>query len=552
MKRSPPPRGHFLIGFVATLGFAVAGLLLYAAYLLYFQEPPVAPPPPRRASAVRPTLGGRAVISSGGPGELSAQDRQALLASQSAHKRNQILVVDAYLQILGRYPNAREQAAWLPIDSPAAKTLAQLRKSGQDDEVISRHISGQLLESAASARFPSLRKVARADSTGDDAGVIAALLARALGADLGTGDEGTLIRQLQRTYGLAEDEPTPLASVTAMLRDLTGSSDVTEHFLEEGTPLEVEVEAIRTVLRTGRLVVISGADAPTHGRLVLAVGHDAQGTILVRDPRGRMPERAGTSMLKAFLTRPGLVGAAGTPGLWIELPARRGRCRPNVQLAGLPTGLDSLVLGGEGGLTGTIPGAQVNLTSIRIPEGEHTVKGTLSLTAEQIDRILAEGKSPAVGSGDSFVKWGRHYNIDPAWALAFFRRESWYGAHKRWVGRISDTQTSRNIGNIRYTGRPSPQRVPQYREFNGFRAYERWDDGIHDWFRLLAHDPNYAALHTVERILPIYAPSFENDTDNYLRDVVAWVTAWRGENRVALSTQQVRPAAALQTPDCDD
>ncbi len=385
LKRSPPPRGHFLLGFVATLGFAVAGLLLYAAYLLYFQEPAAPPAPPRPAPSTRPISGGRAVISSGGPDERTAQDRKAILASQSAQKRNQILVVDAYLQILGRYPNAREQAAWLPPDSPGGKTLAELRKSGQDDEVIARHISGQLLESAASARFPSLRRAAPADGMGDDAGAIAALLARALGADLGVGDDTALIRQLQRTYGLTEGQTTPIPSLTAVLRDLTGSSDVTEHFLEEGTPLEVEVEAIRTVLRTGRLVVISGADAPTHGRLVLAVGHDAQGNILVRDPRGRMPERVGTPMLKAFLTRPGLVGAQGSPGLWIELPARRGRCRPQVQLAGLPTGLDSLVLGGEGGLTGTIPGAQVNLTSVRIPDGEHSMKGTLSLTAEQID-----------------------------------------------------------------------------------------------------------------------------------------------------------------------
>jgi len=540
------------MGFAATLGFAVAGVLLYGAYLLYFQEPQIAPEPARRPAPLRPVSGGRAVLSSGGREDLSAQEKKAILASQSAEKRNQIIVVDAYLQILGRYPNAREQAAWLPLDSPGGKTLAELRRSGQDDEVIARHVTGQLLESAASARFPRLGKPLRPGSVGDDAGSIAALLARAFGADLGVGDEAARVRQLERTYGLPADGTTPLDSLTAMLRDLSASSDVTEHFIEERTPLEVELEAIRAVLRHGRLVVISGADSSTHGRLVLAVGFDAQGNLLVRDPQGRMPERVGTPMLKAFLTRPGLVGAQGTPGLWIELPARRGRCRPSIQMAGLPAGLDGLVLGEESGLTGTIPGAQVNLTAVRVPAGEHTVKGTLSLTAEQIDRILEAGKSPAAGSGASFIKWGRHYNIDPAWALAFFRRESWYGAHKRWVGRISDTQTSRNIGNIRYTGRPNPQRVPLYGEFNGFRAYDSWDDGIHDWFRLLAQDSNYASLHTVERILPIYAPSFENDTDNYLRDVVTWVTAWRAENKVALASSPVRPALAVGHSDCEE
>lgn len=258
-------------------------------------------------------------------------------------------------------------------------------------------------------------------------------------------------------------------------------------------------------------------------------------------------------MVKAFLQRPGLLGADGTPGSWIDLPARRGRCAPEVKLAGLPQGLEALVLeSGEGGLTAVIPGAQVNLTRLRIPEGQHTVKGSLSLTAAQIDRILEEGKSPAAGNGEAFVRWGRHYNIDPAWAVAFFRRESWYGAHPRWVGQMGGGRTSRNIGNIRYRAKPNPDRVPQFGEFNGFRAYASWEDGIHDFFKLLAQDSNYAGLHTVERILPIYAPSFENDTDHYIRDVISWVARWRAENRVSLAGRRVQPAvAAAPSSDCE-
>lgn len=36
-------RGHFLTGFVVTLGFAMAAILLYAAYVLYVEEPAPVP-----------------------------------------------------------------------------------------------------------------------------------------------------------------------------------------------------------------------------------------------------------------------------------------------------------------------------------------------------------------------------------------------------------------------------------------------------------------------------------------------------------------------------
>jgi hypothetical protein len=198
------------------------------------------------------------------------------------------------------------------------------------------------------------------------------------------------------------------------------------------------------------------------------------------------------------------------------------------------------------GETGVLPGAQVNLTPLRIPAGEHSLRGTMSITAGQIDDILEEARSPAAGMGSTFVRWGQYYNVDPIYALAFFRRESVFGTHPRWVGRKGGGASTKNIGNIRYVSRPNPQRDPQYGEFNGFRDYRSWADGVHDWFKLIAQDANYAGLHTVERILPRYAPVTENDTGNYIRDVIRWVTEWRGRSRQQGEVQVA--AAQLPTP----
>jgi hypothetical protein len=229
------------------------------------------------------------------------------------------------------------------------------------------------------------------------------------------------------------------------------------------------------------------------------------------------------------------VAVAG--GVWLDVPARP---RPAAATAaGHPAALASfsqprLIPSDQGlpGFTGIIQGAQANLTRLRIPPGQHTMRGTMSATAEQIDAVLAAAHSPAAGSGKAFVKWGQYYNLDPIYALAFFKHESWFGTHPRWVGQMGDGKTTKNIGNIRYFAAPDPEREPQFTGFNGFRAYRTWEDGIQDWFKLLAFDSHYAGLHTVEAVLPIYAPSFENDTGLYVRDVNQFVETLRGQAQV--------------------
>ena len=146
--------------------------------------------------------------------------------------------------------------------------------------------------------------------------------------------------------------------------------------------------------------------------------------------------------------------------------------------------------------------------------------GPPSLTAAQIDRLLASWQSPAAGTGAAWVAYGVQYGIDPAYALAFFIHESGAGTAPGWAGRKPDGGTTHNIGNIICAG---------YRRCYGrFRDYASWEEGIADWYRLIAVEyVAWRGVHTVEEIVPIYAPAVENNVQAYIDAVNRLVAAWR-------------------------
>lgn len=154
------------------------------------------------------------------------------------------------------------------------------------------------------------------------------------------------------------------------------------------------------------------------------------------------------------------------------------------------------------------------------PDGQHSVLGPPSISAQQIDRILAEWQSPAAGTGAAWVELGVRYGIDPAYALAFFIHESGAGTAPGWAGRKPDGGTTHNVGNIICAG---------YRTCYGrFRDYASWEEGIEDWYRLIAVEyVQWRGVHTVEEIVPIYAPSFENNVPAYIGTVNRLVAEWR-------------------------
>jgi cell wall-associated NlpC family hydrolase len=157
-----------------------------------------------------------------------------------------------------------------------------------------------------------------------------------------------------------------------------------------------------------------------------------------------------------------------------------------------------------------------------------SVTGPASVSAAQIDSILAANSSPAAGHGATFVAMGARYGIDPVFALAFFAYESTFGRDP--FHRLPDGSHTHNIGNI--TCSPN---------WNGpckgrFRIYASWEQGIEDWFRLIRRAYVDAGYTTIDTIIPRYAPPFENTTDLYLSVTRARVSAWRAASTVQAAT----------------
>jgi hypothetical protein len=157
------------------------------------------------------------------------------------------------------------------------------------------------------------------------------------------------------------------------------------------------------------------------------------------------------------------------------------------------------------------------------PVGETSIVQPPSMTSDQIDSVLSSYGSPAAGSGQDFYNLGVEYGIDPAYALAFFIHESSAGTNAGWAGIKPDGTTTHNIGNIICAGYPTC--------YNRFRDYPSWSAGIDDWYKLIATEyVNGRGAFTVEQIIPVYAPAFENNVPGYIQAVNALVDGWRQGN----------------------
>lgn len=144
----------------------------------------------------------------------------------------------------------------------------------------------------------------------------------------------------------------------------------------------------------------------------------------------------------------------------------------------------------------------------------YSVVGKPSINAEFINRVLVLYNSPAAGKGQALYDDGVKYGIDPVYALAFFMHESRFGT----TGVATFTHS---LGNIRAT--------TGYVQYEGYRMYRTWEEGFTDWYRLIAKQ--YVAqwgLSTVDQIVPVYAPSSDNnDVAAYIAAVKQAVDTWR-------------------------
>ena len=152
--------------------------------------------------------------------------------------------------------------------------------------------------------------------------------------------------------------------------------------------------------------------------------------------------------------------------------------------------------------------------SLPLDNHTDTVLGLPTITAEKIDSVLKSYNSPAQGTGQIFYNLGLKYDIDPAYALAFFIHES--SAGTQGVAKVT-----KSIGNIRAT--------VGYDSYQGFRKYSSWESGIEDWYKLIKElYIDGWKLSKVENIIPVYAPVEDNnDTRAYIQQVNNLVASWR-------------------------
>lgn len=166
-------------------------------------------------------------------------------------------------------------------------------------------------------------------------------------------------------------------------------------------------------------------------------------------------------------------------------------------------------------ILGVVPGVQIdrNLTNI----SDTTIKGPPTISAQEIDAVLASHGSPAAGQGEEIFQRCTAAGIDPAVALAFFACESTFGT----AGVAVDTHS---WGNIKRT------------DGDGYVTYPNFVEGLQGWLDLMNNlyvqptSEGGFGVTTAAEAIPIYAPSFENDTQNYINNVTELVTQWRQED----------------------
>ncbi|HEX2916240.1 MAG TPA: NlpC/P60 family protein [Chloroflexia bacterium] len=118
--------------------------------------------------------------------------------------------------------------------------------------------------------------------------------------------------------------------------------------------------------------------------------------------------------------------------------------------------------------------------------------------------------------GQVYIRMGRKYGINPAYAGAFFTKESSCGT-------AGENLAAHDYGNIIWT--PGYPRYPAEGLIAGhaWRSYLTWTDGMEDWFRLVKFEYVNRGLTRIDDIIPVYAPSSENNTQEYIEQVKARV-----------------------------
>ncbi len=149
--------------------------------------------------------------------------------------------------------------------------------------------------------------------------------------------------------------------------------------------------------------------------------------------------------------------------------------------------------------------------------GPYSVLGKPSLIVDFMNQVLASYNSPARGKAQALYNYGVKYNIDPAFALAFFLHESTFGT-------AGEARESLSLGNLRC--------IPNVRCQDGYAWFSSWEQGFEAWYKLIRN--LYVAkwgLFTIDQIIPVYAPSSDNnDVAAYISSLKHSLDTWHAGN----------------------
>ncbi len=183
---------------------------------------------------------------------------------------------------------------------------------------------------------------------------------------------------------------------------------------------------------------------------------------------------------------------------------------------GLVEGLGPGVFSFGGQLLGVVPAPpSPTLAPSAIPYD--VIYRSPSIAFPEVQMILSRVGSPMLPYAGDVYAYGIKYHIDPAYALAFWMKES---------REASDGSVAAVYHNPGYTeGLASDQRCGRW------ACWPTWPEGIEGWYHYMrVFFIDRRGLTRVEDILPIYAPSSENNTSGYISYVLQMVATWRAES----------------------
>ncbi|NTV99954.1 MAG: glucosaminidase domain-containing protein [Oscillochloris sp.] len=152
--------------------------------------------------------------------------------------------------------------------------------------------------------------------------------------------------------------------------------------------------------------------------------------------------------------------------------------------------------------------------------GGLTFKSDPRISQDSFIAILQRAGSPAAPEAASLYPIITSYGLDPAVALAFFQHESSFckaGACANnnlhnWGMLRRAVKAERSTGTV-----------------GGFARYASWEDGIRDWCELILFRYVNRGLDTVEKAIPVYAPSSDNNNPSgYINTIRRVVASWAG------------------------